>query len=336
MSHKCDDCGQVFETLSRLRLHDCSTDESTADETADNGSGAATDTTDIEPSDVEDRNPAPVDVEEIDLAISAVNRGNLNALHEAMAIYETQLSSAQKSDDTERYRGISRAYHEQLITVLDDTTLTHGWEFFEEFLDAYHPDTGDGFPHVTTILQNVTSRYLIRTRLSEGVDALPVTALNFFSSILDTIDEHGYDYITEGVHPYGWGIGHPEHSVADTIQQHASEDIFVVTAMLEHAFYADQHSAIDLLERLVHDESIQETLSYPAGEITETRQFLDAPAGAVTEFTPTIPRYWDWHDEFDYEFQLDDDVEQRIRDLVIEDGIDDDLPDDWEIADLTL
>ena len=38
----------------------------------------------------------------------------------------------------------------------------------------------------------------------------------------------------------------------------------------------------------------------------------------------------------DYEFELDDDVEQRIRSLVAEEGIDDDLPSDWEIDDLTL
>jgi hypothetical protein len=63
---------------------------------------------------------------------------------------------------------------------------------------------------------------------------------------------------------------------------------------------------------------------------------LDAPAGAITEISPTIPRYWDWEDELDYEFELDSDVERRIRQLVIENGLDDDLPDDWEIADLTL
>jgi len=63
---------------------------------------------------------------------------------------------------------------------------------------------------------------------------------------------------------------------------------------------------------------------------------LDAPAGAVSDFEPTIPRYWDWQTELDYEFELDDEVEQRIRDIVAEQGIDADLPDDWEIADLII
>jgi predicted nucleic acid-binding Zn-ribbon protein len=32
MPHTCDDCGDEFETLSSLRLHDCPEDESTAGE----------------------------------------------------------------------------------------------------------------------------------------------------------------------------------------------------------------------------------------------------------------------------------------------------------------
>ena len=56
----------------------------------------------------------------------------------------------------------------------------------------------------------------------------------------------------------------------------------------------------------------------------------------MSDFSPTIPRYWNWDEEVDYEFELNDDVEQRIRSLVTEEGIDDDLPSDWEIDDLTL
>lgn len=40
--------------------------------------------------------------------------------------------------------------------------------------------------------------------------------------------------------------------------------------------------------------------------------------------------------KLDYEFEPDDDVEQRIRQLVAEHGINDDLSSDWEITDLTM
>lgn len=328
MSHECEDCGQEFETLSRLRLHDCP-----ANETPENGGVAETDRTEQERS---EEHSDEIAIAELDDLLARIRNGESSALHQAIAIYETRVAAAHESGESERYRSISRAYREQLITVLDDTTQTEGWEFLEEFLDAYHPETADGFPHMTTILQNVTSRYLIRIRLSDGVDALPGPALEFFSSILDRVDGDGYDFINEALHPYGWGIGHPDHSVADNIHQHASTDIFVVNPMLEHAFYADQHSAVDLLEQIVRDDSIQHSLPHPTGQVSESRYLLDAPAGAVSDFTPTIPRYWDWEAELDYEFTLHEDAEQRIRELVTEEGIDDDLPSDWEISDLTL
>ncbi len=283
-----------------------------------------------------DRRPDEVELEGLEQQLADVDNGDVTALTQAVAIYETRLVSAHEVDESDRYRGISRAYKEQLIILLDDATQSEGWGFLADFLDAYHPETADEFPHVTTILQNITGRYLIRTRLSDGIDSVPVLALTFFSSILDRLDGEGYDYIPEGMHPYGWGIGHPDHSVTDDIFDHATTDIFVVNPMLEHAFYADQQLAIDLLERIVRDDSIQHTISRPRGEVSETRYLLDAPAGAVSDFDPMIPRYWEWQEQLDYEFELDDDVEQRIRQLVAEHGIDDDLPSGWEVADLTL
>lgn len=328
MSHECDDCGEEFETLSRLRLHDCSTDGSLE-------GSSLTQTNERNHEHIAERSDEE-QVGELDDLLATIHNGDSTALHQAVATYETQLVSAHESGNSDRYRSISRAYRVELITALDDATQTEGFAFLAEFLDAYHPETADDFPHVTTILQNVSSRYIIRTRLSDSIEAVPVTILEFFSSILDRVGGDGYDFINEGLHPYGWGIGHPDHPVADDIFDHASTDIFVVNPMLEHAFYADQQLAIDLLERIVRDDSIQHTITQPRGEVSETRYLLDAPAGAVSDFDPMIPRYWEWQEELDYEFELDDDVEQRIRQLVAEHGIDDDLPSDWEIADLTL
>ena len=283
-----------------------------------------------------DRRPDEVELEGLEQQLADANDGDRTALTQAVATYETRLASAHEADQSDRYRGISRAYRERLITTLDATTQTEGWKFLADFLDAYYPETADEFPHVTTILQNVTGRYLIRTRLSDGVDAIPVEALGYFSSILDRLNAERYDYIVEGMHPYGWGIGHPDHPVADDIHQHASTNIFVVGAMLEHAFYADQYLAMDLLDRIARDDSVQQRIAHHTGPISETRSLLDAPAGAVSDFSPTIPRYVDWDEQVDSEFELDDDVEQRIRTLVVDKGIDDDLPSDWEIDDLML
>lgn len=329
MSHKCEDCGQTFETLTRLRLHDCSANTASEDETTET---LATDETE---SDVVDRRPDAVAIEELDDLLHAIRDGAFDNLYQAMATYETALASAHESASTDSYRGISRAYREQLISALDEATQAKGWPFLEAFIEAYHPDTADDFPHVTTILQNVTGRYLIRTRLTDGIDAVPRAVLDYFETILTDVGEL-QDFIREGVHPYGWGIGHPDHSVADRLHTHAAADIILVDAILEHAFYADQYAAVEVLERIVRDDSIQHSLSHPTGDISEARALLDAPAGAASDFSPTMPRYWDWEDELGYSFDLAPEVEQRIRDLVVEEGIDDDLPSDWEITDLTL
>ena len=330
MSNECDDCGREFETLSGLRLHDCSP-ETTPGNVGQAGTSSSS-TSQGGGKSGADKRP----LTELEELLSTARDGGLSALHQAIAIYESRLQSAHESSDSERYRSISRGYQEQVITVLDDATQTEGWDFLAEFLDAYHPETADEFPHVTTVLQNVTSRYLIRTRITDGVTAIPVESLEFFHSILARLDGQEYDFITEGVHPYGWGIGHPNHPVADNIYDHASTDIFVVNAMLEHAFCADQQSAMDLLERIAADDAIQQNVRHRTGHISETRLLLDAPAGAVSEFSQTIPRYWDWEEEFEYEFELDNEVEQRIRRLVAEEGIDDEMPSDWEISDLAL
>lgn len=164
-----------------------------------------------------DRRPDEVELEGLEQQLADADNGDLTAVTRAVATYEAQLASAHEAEKTDRYRGISRAYKKQLVTVLDDATQSEGWEFLADFLDAYQPETADEFPHVTTILQNVTGRYLVRTRLSDGMEAIPVEALGYFSSILDQLDGGGYDYILEGMHPYGWGIGHPNHPVADDI-----------------------------------------------------------------------------------------------------------------------
>jgi hypothetical protein len=332
MSHECDDCGQTFDTLTRLRLHDCSS-AARAEKTTLDSSNAE----DATLSEWTDRRPETVALDALDGFFDESTDGEVDRLSQAIATYESELTSASASNASDRYAGIRRAYRRQLISELDKATQAEGWTVLEEFIGAYHPNTTEGFPHVTTILQNVTGRHLIRTRLTEGVTAIPVVALEYIETIRTEVGEH-QDIFIEGLHPYGWGIGHPDLAVADRIHEHAADNIFSTSPMLEHAFYADQHAAVDLLERIVHDDSIHHEIPHrPSEKITEARYLLDAPAGAASDhFWPTMPRYWDWHDDLAFDFELEDAIEQRIRNLVREEGLENDLPRDWELTDLTL
>lgn len=332
MSHECDDCGQEFDTLTRLRLHDCSSTAGSEKTTVDSA-----DTGDLTSPEGTDRRPETVELASLDEFLEGETAAPSDSLSEAMATYESELQSASESDASDRYSGIRNEYRRQLISELDGVTQAEGWTVLEELIDVYHPNPAEDFPHVTTILQNVTGRNSIRTRLTDGVEAIPVGALEYLETIRTQVGDH-QDFIIEGLHPYGWGIGHPDIAVADRIREHASKQIFSTSPMLEHAFYADQHIAVDLLERMIHDDAVQHEFAYRLDEtITGARYLLDAPAGAASDhFWPTMPRYWDWHVDLAFDFELEDDVEHRIRSLVREEGLENDLLQDWEITDLTL
>ena len=329
MAHECDDCGASFETLTRLRLHDC---EDVQPETP---VGSA----DLEQSQSAGSSPADernASVAELDTLLDRFSDGDRAALHETLVEFESALSAALEEDDGgETYRDVFWRYHERVSDALDEAARATGWSFLKEVMDAYDPTADDELPLVTPTIANAVGRNLIRTRLTENVEAIPVAALEYLDTVAVTAGDTA-DTTQEEVHAYGWGIGHPDHSVADRLHARVSEDIFSVTPTLEHAFYADQYAAVDLLETLVRDESIDGTFSRPARDDMPYRRYLlDCAYGLKTDdHWPGMPRYYDWYEEFNDTFELDDTVEQRIRDLVEAAGFDADLPNDWAFRDL--
>jgi len=329
MAHECDDCGASFETLTRLRLHDCD------DVQPETPVGSA----DLDQSQSAGSSPAgerDASVAELDTLLDRFSDGDRAALHETLVEFESVLSAALEEDDGgETYRDVFWRYHERVSDALDEAARATGWSLLKEVIDTYDPTADDELPLVTPTIANAVGRNLIRTRLTENVEAIPVAALEYLDTVAVTAGDTA-DTTQEEVHAYGWGIGHPDHSVADRLHARASEDIFSVNPTLEHAFYADQYAAVDLLEALVRDESIDETFSRPArDDLPYRRYLLDSVYGLQTDdYRPEMPRYYDWHEEFDDTFELDDTVEQRIRDLVEEAGFDADLPNDWAFRDL--
>ncbi|MFC4407942.1 hypothetical protein [Haloarchaeobius iranensis] len=316
MAHECDDCGETFETLSRLRLHECSDTESVLQSEDSTEAGGLTD--------------------EIDDHLDRVDDGDLTAVHNAVAAFETALSEAVDIDDGGD-REVFWPYYERVADALDDATHSEGWTLLGDVAAAYDPTVENDVPLATPAIANAVGRHVIRTRVTDGVEAIPVAALTYLDDVAVTAEDTE-DVVREETHAYGWGIGHPDHAVVDRLHDRASEDIFLVNPMLEHAFYADQHAAIDGLERLVLDEPIEGTLSWGLGDdIPYTRYLLDCVYGLGTDDQwPTTPRNWSWHDELDYTFELDDAVEQRIRQLVADAGFESELPDDWRLRDLGL
>lgn len=189
-------------------------------------------------------------------------------------------------------------------------------------MERYEPTGDANDPAPTPVIGNAIGRYLIRTRLTDGIDALPAEGLAYLFALREEAGDAGW----EEAAAYGWGIGHPTQPVADRIQTTAREDSYWVSSVLEHAFYADQYAACDCLAEIVADE-----------EVDDVRFAFSAVSRCDrADRWLTVPRYWDGEDAVDFSFKWDADVVSRIRDLVAETGRASDLPDDWSFQDLAV
>lgn len=126
---------------------------------------------------------------------------------------------------------------------------------------------------------------------------------------------------------YGWGIGHPDHAVADHLHDVVTDELFWVRGVLPHTFYADQHAAADLLEALLAAERIDYEDRYLLASVLAE---VDRDSG------PETPRYWDVREELDYRFEWDATVRTRLREAIETEGFHERLPEDWTFSDLEV
>ncbi len=115
MSYECDHCGASFDTLSRFRLYECSS-ESTDDTPIDSSSPA-----DPAPDSVAVETEYPALVSDLSDIIEEAKEGDLSALYRAVAEYETALTK-------NRHR-LNRALTILITTYCLRTTshLPRGW-----------------------------------------------------------------------------------------------------------------------------------------------------------------------------------------------------------------
>lgn len=246
----------------------------------------------------------------------------VDAIEQALAEHERLIRQAQQEEQRSHANDLFWDYYEPLATRLDAVVTVEGWSVLADLMERYEPTGDANDPAPTPVIGNAIGRYLIRTRLTDGVAALPAEGLAYLFALREEPGDAGW----EEAGTYGWGIGHPAQPVADRIQTTAREDIYWISNVLEHAFYADQHAACDCLAEIVTDD-----------EVNDIQLAFDAVSRCDrADRWPTIPRYWDREAGVDFSFEWDANVVTRIRDLVTETGRADDLPDDWSFQDLAV
>ena len=329
MPHECDACGETFATLSRRRLHDCPEEVSenrnplsSFDAFLDSISGALE--ADMQRN-VQEREKRGLKAasDTLKTTLEAAAQGDIDAVFEMLAHYERDLREQYDAEDYDTYRGILWAFYEPAAATLDEITTREGWSFLADLIDAYSRESADDEPLVSPVIENAVGRHVIRTRLRDGVEAIPAEALAYLGSFWDSMG----DVSGEESYAYGWGIGHPKHSVADHLHDVVTDELFWVRGVLPHAFYADQHAAADLLEALITSDHID----------YEDRYLLASALATVDrDSTPKIPRYWDVHEELGYQFEWNKAVQTRLRDVIEAEGFHERLPKDWTFSDMEV
>jgi hypothetical protein len=246
----------------------------------------------------------------------------VDVIEYALAEHERLIQQARQEDEHSFANDLFWDYFEPLATHLDAVVTAEGWPVLADLMETYEPQDDENDPPVTPVIGNAIGRYLIRTRLADGVAALPEEGFSYLFALHG--DETGAGW--EEAAAYGWGIDHPRQPVAERIHTAAREDVYWITSVLEHAFYADQHAACDCLAEIVTDDDVDET------------RFVFSAVSRCDRMGswPTVPRYWDWERAVEISIEWEMNVVARIRELVTKTDRASDLPDDWSFQDLEV
>lgn len=329
MSHECDACGETFRSLSRLRLHDCPAEESETRDPLGSFDDFLESVSDaIEANmqrDAQEREKRGLEAASDTLqdAVEATARGDADAAFLMLAHYERELGEHYDAEDYETYRGLFWAFYEPAAEAIDEIAQREGWPFLAELVDAYPRESSEEEPFVSPVIINAVGRYVIRTRLRDGVAEIPVEALSYLGSFWESMGSTS----GEESFAYGWGIGHPDHSIADHLREVVTEELFWVRGTLREAFHADQRDAAELFEALVTTDRVDYEDRYMLASVL---------ADLDRDPTPDRPRYWDRREELGDRFEFDESVRERLRETIEAEGFHQRLPDDWTFHDMEL
>lgn len=341
MPHTCDDCGETFETLTRLRVHDCPEDESDAGEDLFEDRKAERKKEERKTERRVKRDAS----EDLTGGFEQAQQGDEMALYRALATYERRLSDEWGQGEDGDYWGFYRVFFEPAVDGLETVVQREGWPFLLDILDAYWPEATydfdtyssheafgdfergdfDEYPHVSHALVTVTGKQLVRTRRSEGIATIPVDALDYLLAF------HRHPGDTQpwiDSMSYGWGIGHPDHALHETIETivDGEYEIWASTAV-EHAMHADQHAATTLLEDL-----------FASNVVSDPAQLLQVAGKIDRGYYPDSSDHWNWetlYSEFHADgFDWDPAVRDRLRAIVVDCGLARQLSDNWSFTDI--
>ncbi len=206
------------------------------------------------------------------------------------------------------FRRIENEVSEKFSNVLFEFTEKEGWPFILELIDRYGPDNPDMIDNIP--VEDVTGRMIIHTRVNEGVEKIPIEALEYLTSFHDAPDIEWEDSFV-----CGWGFNHPDFDFKEIIERSLEYDEYLwVSALLERAFYADQKKAAPILIDLLKRDDI--SLIIKMGLVQSITFFTDREGWDMPDCSP---RYWNWKEAIGYRsFDWDEEVERSLKEVIEE------------------
>jgi hypothetical protein len=241
----------------------------------------------------------PRDIAPLRRALEDATPGQQSDVYSLLAAWDQSIETAFDHGGRSRFLEVMNQYREDVIDLVDTAATIDGieWAFLEECVDAYPPGVGDH--HCSSILANVVARCVIRTRIREGVDAIPTWALEYLADI--TVEDDS-EWAWESAAAFGWAVDHPEVAVLDRALDRAEDgDDTWAMGILTHATFADPEAGIDLLEGLLESPDVIEDLV-----------FLGSLYAPFEQTFPDRPQYWEPDTELDYQVEISDGVHERL------------------------
>lgn len=233
-------------------------------------------------------------------ALDEATPGNQNDVYALLASWDQSIKAALERGGGDRYREVTKQRRPRVIQLVDDAASDGGdidWAFIQECVEAYPP--GEDDHHCSQILANVVARNVIRTRIGQGPDAIPVWAVEYLMEI--TMDEDT-EWAWEGASALGWAVGHSEIAVLDRIVDRTdTERESRAMGNLRHVAFADPEAAVTLLERLLRSPDTREDLL-----------FLRSLEPVLEQDLPDFPQYWEPETELDYSVTFTDTQRERL------------------------
>ncbi|WP_193787801.1 hypothetical protein [Natronorubrum tibetense] len=268
--------------------------------------------------------------------LDEANPSDTETVRNVLSTYDQTIETAALTSATPpTVRERTWRYYRPIVELLDETVQIEGWDFLADVLESYNPDDQFGVPPCSHVLVNVVGRFVIRTRLRDGIDTVPAVAVRYLRAF-SSIEDH--TLARKESQTYGWAIGHPDHATAEYLRSSIEDKHWWTQAALEHAFYADQRAAADLLTSLVVDESLDFSAQLaPECAVSKERFLFECLVGPDTDdYHPNVPRFWSQWNEITEGFEWSRSVELDLRSLVRRTGVEDELPEDWTFQDLSF